>query len=208
MRGVAQRVACWPVVHWDASSSLQLRASFRSRGLAMRRAMARGKTLCQQIVQRGGGASRPRGRFRSAGLRQDPHSLGILAGWSGTIKWSNLSWFRSAWEYSNIYFFPPQFAALPIAADPCSCKPQRLCVGSQLAEIFWPSGPSGLVSDFLFDFSDRHCCCSCCYLTADTQHCAWRQSKINRVFRECWRKKVHMLWTHTVEVWIIRPSEL
>ncbi len=132
---------------------LQLSASFPSRGLAMRRASAWGKTLCQQIVQRGGGARRPQGRFRSAGLRQDPHSLGILAGRSGTIKWSNLSWFRSAWEYSNIYFFPrrrKQFAALTIAADPCSCKPQKVCVGSQLAK----AGPFGLVSACVFDFSD------------------------------------------------------
>lgn len=104
--GVTCRVACWPVVCWDASSSLQLSASFPSRGLAMRRAGGLGQDSVSADSAEGWGARRPRGRFRSAGLRQDPHSLGILAGWSGTIKWSNLSWFRSAWEYSNIYFFP------------------------------------------------------------------------------------------------------
>lgn len=36
--------------------------------------------------------------------RQDPHSFGILARASGKKKRSNLSWFRSGGEYSNIYF--------------------------------------------------------------------------------------------------------
>lgn len=48
----------------------------------------------------------PRGGWhaRARKARQDPHSLGILARAGGEIKWSNLSWLRSAGEYSNIYF--------------------------------------------------------------------------------------------------------
>lgn len=52
-----------------------------------------------------GGQGRGEGGVPGRGkARQDPHSFGILARASGKIKWSNLSWFRSAGEYSNIYF--------------------------------------------------------------------------------------------------------
>lgn len=68
-----------------------------------RKEAARGQTLCQLIVQRVG---RAWGGWHAWArkARQDPHSFGILARASGKIKWSNLSWFRSAGEYSNIYF--------------------------------------------------------------------------------------------------------